>query len=149
MREPLRVQDALTTVSYRVYPETPFHEVLDLILRRGIHAVPVVGTSYEVLGIITTGDSLRTLMKSGLDAGLEGAVSQLLAREVMTRTVLCVSEDQLLAEAVQMMVNRDVEQIPVVRNGALVGFITRGSVLRALRGGGGTRDDNESHEGEA
>jgi CBS domain-containing protein len=52
----------------------------------------------------------------------------------MTRTVLCVSEDQSLVEAANMMVNRDVEQIPVVREGELVGFITRDSILRALRG---------------
>jgi len=148
MKEPLRVYDALTTVGYRVYPETPFYEVLDLILRRGIHAVPVVGTAYEVLGIITTGDSLRTVLKGGLDTGMEGTGTGLLAREVMTRTVLCVAEDQLLAEAAQMMVNRDVEQLPVVRNGALVGFITRDSVLRALKGGTRAPNHNESNENE-
>jgi CBS domain-containing protein len=33
-----------------------------------------------------------------------------------------------------MMVNRDVEQLPVVRDGELVGFVTRDSILRALSG---------------
>jgi CBS domain-containing protein len=53
----------------------------------------------------------------------------------MTRTVLCVSEDQELREVSQLMVNRDVEQLPVVREGQLVGFITRDSALSALFGG--------------
>jgi CBS domain-containing protein len=52
----------------------------------------------------------------------------------MTRAVLCVSEDQELREVAQLMVNRDVEQLPVVRDGQLVGFITRDSVLAALFG---------------
>jgi CBS domain-containing protein len=52
----------------------------------------------------------------------------------MTRSVLCVSEDQALSEAANMMVNRDVEQLPVVREGELVGFVTRESILRALHG---------------
>jgi len=30
------------------------------------------------------------------------------------------------------MVNRDVEQLPVVRDGEFVGFLTRGEVLRWL-----------------
>jgi CBS domain-containing protein len=142
MDEELLVEHALTNISYRVYPDTPFGEVLDLIVRRTLHAVPVVGEDYEVLGIITTGDALKTLLgrarggEVGKDAG-RGIV----ARDVMTRTVLCVSEDQLLSEAAQMMANRDVEQLPVVRDGALVGFLTRDSVLLALRG----RQDTEPH----
>lgn len=149
MNEPLRVQDALVAVSYRVYPETPLGEVLDLMARRGVHAVPVVGASYEVLGIFTTGDALRTLLKHGFDAGRTGTEGPVQAREVMTRTVLCVSEDQLLSEAAQMMVNRDVEQLPVVRDGALVGFITRDTVLRVLRGGGAPSNDIEPNQEEA
>jgi CBS domain-containing protein len=57
---------------------------------------------------------------------------RLTARDVMTRTVLCVSEGQPLIEAAHMMVNKKVEQLPVVRDGELVGMITRSKVLRAL-----------------
>ena len=47
---------------------------------------------------------------------------------------MCVSEDQSLTDAAAMMVNRDVEEIPVVREGELVGLLTREAVLRALHG---------------
>ena len=50
----------------------------------------------------------------------------------MTRTVMCVSEDQNLIEAASIMVNRGVEQLPVIRDGEMVGFLTRGEVLRWL-----------------
>jgi CBS domain-containing protein len=147
--EELRVEHAVSTFGYRIYPDTPFLEVLDLMIRRGLHAVPVVGEDYEVLGIITTGDALDTLLKGGgARAGGKGSEGEkLVARDVMTRTVLCVSEDQLLTEAAQMMANRDVEQLPVVRDGALVGFLTRDSVLRSLRGETQPPTDNESNEG--
>jgi CBS domain-containing protein len=147
MDDALRVEHAVSAISYRIYPDTPFLEVLDLMVRRELHAVPVVGEVYEVLGIITTGDALGTLMKGGgrSDGGKSGG--GLVARDVMTRTVLCVSEDQLLTEAAQMMANRDVEQLPVVRDGALVGFLTRDSVLRVLRGGSASSPDNEPNEG--
>ncbi|MEX2466345.1 MAG: CBS domain-containing protein [Gemmatimonadota bacterium] len=147
--EAILVEQAVSTFSYRIYPDTPFLEVLDLMVRRELHAVPVVGEEYEVLGIITTGDALNTLLKGrGARGGTAAGEKDLVARDVMTRTVLCVSEDQLLTEAAQMMANRDVEQLPVVRDGALVGFLTRDSVLRILRGGGEPITDNESSEEE-
>ena len=148
MDEELLVEHALTSVRYRVYPDTPFEEVLDLIVRRQLHAVPVVGADYEVLGIITTGDALNNLLASvrGRDGGGGGAGSGLKARDDMTRTVLFVSEDQFLNEAAQMMANRDVEQLPVVREGALVGFLTRDSVLIALQGGGDADTHSDSSE---
>ena len=131
----LRVEDALVHVRYRVYPETPVEEVVDLMVRRGVHAVPVVGQRYEVLGILTSGDALAYRLQSGGPGGERRGRSDAAprsARDFMTRTVLCVSEEQSLAEAAHMMVNRDVEQLPVVRDGELVGFVTRDSILGAL-----------------
>ena len=58
----LLVDPALEPVKYRVYPDTPLSEVIDLIVRRGVRAVPVVGEQYEVLGIITSGDALEQIL---------------------------------------------------------------------------------------
>jgi len=57
-----------------------------------------------------------------------------LVREVMTRQVLCVSPDQPLAEVASLMTNKDVDRVPVVRDGMLVGFLTRGDIVRKLIG---------------
>lgn len=134
--EALLVENAAEAVKYRVYPETPLTEVVDLMVRRGLRAVPVVGERYEVLGIITTGDALNRMLRDArADEGeVEGGRPPLTARDVMTRAVLCVSESQPLVDAARMMVNRKVEQLPVVRDGELVGLITRNAVLRALHG---------------
>jgi CBS domain-containing protein len=45
---------------------------------------------------------------------------------------MCVSEDQSLVDAANLMVNRDVNALPVVREGVLVGFLHRDTVLKAL-----------------
>ncbi len=127
----LRVADAVEGVKYRVYPDTPVSEVVDLMVRRGARAIPVVGDRYEVLGIITTGDALRELLDEGRGEGDKGE-GPILARDIMTRAVLCVSETQPLADAARMMANRRVQQLPVVREGELIGLITRDAVLQAL-----------------
>jgi CBS domain-containing protein len=125
----LRVRDALTPLSYRIYPDTPLHEVVDLIARKALPAVPVVGEGLQVLGIITAGEALRQALQGTVQDPGEGGPT---ARDVMSRSVLCLTEDQLLEDAAQVMVNRDTAQLPVVREGEMVGFLTREAVLRAL-----------------
>lgn len=130
------VEDALTPLRYRIYPDTPLPEVVDLMVRRGLPTVPVVGESYEVLGIITVGDVLRHVLPGSRGGEKGGRVAEprrdLSARDVMTRMVMCVSEDQSLLEAANLMLKRDVDQLPVVREGELIGFLTRDAILRTF-----------------
>ena len=132
----LLVEDVVEPIQYRVYPDTPYSEVADLMVRRGLQAVPVVGEEYEFLGVITTGEALNELVSQArvesVGRGSAPARAEPTAREVMTRTVMCVSEEQSLIEAGSIMVNRNVEQLPVIRDGEMVGLLTRGEVLRWL-----------------
>ena len=138
LQERYLVEDALTPLKYRIYPDTPLSEVVDLMVRRGLRAVPVVGEHYEVLGVVTVADALKYLIpraRGGEEAGRgKGTPPELSARDVMTRTVMCVSEDQSLVEAANLMINRDVDELPVVREGELIGFLTREAILRVLFG---------------
>jgi CBS domain-containing protein len=137
LAERARVEQVMSPATYRVYPDTPAAEVLDLMVRRGLAAVPVVGEAYEVLGMISAGDALRHLLPARREADVGKAppdVTGRTAREIMTRSVLCVAEDQALSDAAAMMVNRGVGDLPVVREGELVGILTRDAVLRALHG---------------
>ena len=132
----LLVEDVVEPIQYRVYPDTPYSEVADLMVRRGLQVVPVVGEEYEFLGVITTGEALNELVSQArvesVGGGSAPARAEPTAREVMTRTVMCVSEEQSLIEAASIMVNRNVEQLPVIRDGEIVGLLTRGEVLRWL-----------------
>lgn len=137
LHERLVVEDVMTPLSYRIYPDTPLSEVVDLMVRRHLRAVPVVGERLEVLGIITNGDILSHLLprrRTGEDEEGPADEKPLLARDVMTRTVMCVSEDQSLLEAANLLVNKNVEQVPVVREGEMVGFLNRDTILKTLFG---------------
>jgi CBS domain-containing protein len=125
MTHRLRVADALVPLDTHVGPESPLADVLDIMARRAVSAVAVVGDSGQVLGILTAGDALRLFLK-------EGAKSTVAARDVMTRAVLCVTEEQELLDAARVMVQKNLRQLPVVREGAVLGFVTRESVLHVL-----------------
>jgi CBS domain-containing protein len=63
-----------------------------------------------------------------------GTHAQKTVRDVMTRQVLCVGPEQPVAEVAALMTNKDVERLPVVSEGRLVGFLTRGDIVRKLIG---------------
>ncbi len=132
----LKVEDVLTPVTYRIYPNTPLDEVVDLMVRKNLQAVPVVGEKYEVLGMVTAAEALRYTLshrKTGEGDGAEKAEkAQVMARDVMSRSVMCVAEDESLLDAAGLMVNKGVAQLPVVREGEIIGLLTRDRVLRAL-----------------
>jgi CBS domain-containing protein/mannitol/fructose-specific phosphotransferase system IIA component (Ntr-type) len=136
----LAVRDLMTQRVYRVFPDTPVRELLDLMGRHQLKAVPVVGEKREVLGVVTDRDILRHLLpaigRAGAGERLADAEDETLyttpVRDIMSRSVMCISEDQTLSEVVATMINKDVERLPVVHEGRLTGFITRTDVLRKL-----------------
>jgi CBS domain-containing protein len=66
--------------------------------------------------------------------GVPGVEGRRAVRDVMTRQVLAVSPEQPLAEVASLMTNKDVAHVPVVSEGKLIGFLTRGDIVRKLIG---------------
>ncbi|HEU0013034.1 MAG TPA: CBS domain-containing protein [Longimicrobium sp.] len=132
----LRVRDVMTQRVYRTTPDAPVAEVLDVIAEHKLRAVPVVGDDRQVLGMVTDRDLLRHLL-AGVQRPSEAAlqaVRDTRVRDVMSRSVICVGEDQALAEVTSLLVSKDIERVPVVHDGQLTGFLTRGDILRKVFG---------------
>lgn len=141
----IRVQPRLTVrdiMSHRVdsvTPETSVRDAVDLMVRHRLRALPVVGEKREVLGIVSEWDIMRALLPQIPRVGSEPVASdealrQLKIRDIMSRSVLCISEDMGVDEVANTMINKDVEQFPVVNEGKLTGFLTRGDIIRKLFG---------------
>lgn len=132
----LRVRDVMTQRVWRTTPDSTVQEVLDLIAEHRLRAIPVVGDDRQVLGMVTDRDLLRHFLpgvQRPADASA-AAWSETRVRDVMSRSVICVSEDQALAEVTSMLVSKDIERLPVVHEGQLTGFLTRGDILRKVFG---------------
>jgi CBS domain-containing protein len=142
------VRDLLGRRLVTVAPETPLMEAARLMIRNGVPALPVVSEENEMLGLVSHGDILRHLLPrhGGQTTTGEHAaagrrhrlstsqVREVAVRDVMDRSVLCLSEDQSLTEAATLMVLKKLERVPVVREGALVGLLTREDLVRRLFG---------------
>jgi CBS domain-containing protein len=138
----LTVRDIMSPRPFRVFPSTPLRELLDLMTTHQLSSVPVVGEKREVLGMVTERDILRhmhpRMSRTGSTLLENGSVSAdaqpVLARDIMSRSVLCISEDQAVTDVVSLMLHKEVSRFPVVSEGKLTGFLTLGDIMRKLFG---------------
>jgi CBS domain-containing protein/mannitol/fructose-specific phosphotransferase system IIA component (Ntr-type) len=139
--EQLTVRDLMTERPRTVGPDASLRSAVMDMLRAGVGGLPVVDDGDRVVGMLSERELLRDLVSHYLPrAG--GAVAsppppasvRRTVRDAMTRQVLCVAPEQPLAEVASLMLNKDVERVPVVKEGKLVGFLTRGDIVRKLIG---------------
>jgi len=143
------VRDVMSAGPVAVGPETPLADAAALMLRRRISALPVTGESGEVLGVLTDGHLMRFLLPQTVQQLSTGQVRVVRRRaakgspvdpralpvgDVMEKSVLCLDEDQTIADVAALMLAKEVDRFPVTRDGALVGFLTRGDIVRKLLG---------------
>ena len=137
--EQLTVRDVMTDHPRTVLADTPLKEAARMLVRTGLGALPVIDDDRRVLGMVSEREVIKYLLTtqvfSGADvrASVPGTASRSV-RDVMSRQVMCVSPEQPIAEVASLMSNKDVDRVPVVREGRLVGFLTRGDIVRKLIG---------------
>jgi CBS domain-containing protein len=146
----LAVRDLMTPHVLSVRPEQSLGDVARIMMDKDLRALPVVDANGSLVGMVTHRELLKYLIpdylqksKSGkfralpasLIAGTHQTTSDprgLPVKDVMSRAVLCVSEEQTLTDVANLMNNKDVDRFPVVREGVVVGFLTRGDLIRRL-----------------
>lgn len=104
-----------------------------LFAKYDFETLPVVENG-KLLGIVTKFDFLRAFafttgqLLPSYDEQMKRTVG-----EVMTEGVIDVASNAPLTRVLQMMVNHRIRSFPVVDDGKLVGMISRGDVMRALK----------------
>ena len=140
--EQLLVRDLMTESPRTVTGDVPLRDAARELIRTGLGALPVVDDRQQLLGMLSERELMRHLLTTeGVSFGgaryqprATGSGKDMRVRDAMTRQVLCVAPEQPVAEVAALMSNKDVERVPVVREGRLVGFLTRGDIVRKLIG---------------
>jgi CBS domain-containing protein len=137
----ITVRELMTERPRTTRPTTPLRDAAREMARSRIGALPVVDTEGNLVGMLGERELMRDMLSNKAIFGGTTArhasssePGKRTVREVMTRQVLCVSPDQPLAEVASLMANKDVERGPVVREGRLVGFLSRADIVRKLLG---------------
>lgn len=116
------VRDVMTVRVRTVSPDTPLKEVASLLIGERISGVPVVQDG-RVVGILSEAD-LVPLRESRPGRPLRTAAN------LMTRPVITVTEDITVTEAARVLERHRIKRAPVLREGRLVGMVTRSDLLR-------------------
>jgi CBS domain-containing protein len=141
----MQAADVMTQNVITVTPESEVTEIASLLLEHGISAVPVVDSDGHVLGIVSEGDLMARvepederrswwlkLFSGGGDAVDYVKTHGRKAGQIMTANPLTVGEDEPLHDIASLLEKRHIKRVPVVRDGKLVGIVSRSNLLRGF-----------------
>jgi CBS domain-containing protein len=128
-----------------VGPATPIHEAARLMVEHRVSGLPVLAADGSVAGMVSDGDLIRrqrhrkeTPWWHSLVTGAEQiarayrkAVGTTVG-EVMTRPAITISPVWGIEVVAAILDNRGVRRLPVVRDGRLVGIVSRADLIAAL-----------------
>jgi CBS domain-containing protein len=143
----MKARDVMISPVITVKPYSSVREVAKIFLERRISAVPVVDDQGKLVGIVSEGDLMHRAeagterRRSWWLRGLTG--DETLAAEyakahahkvsdVMTRNVITALPDTPLHEIAVLLEKNSIKRVPIVKDGALIGIVSRANLLQAV-----------------
>jgi CBS domain-containing protein len=131
-------------------PSDTVARVARLLADNSISAVPVCDDDGDLLGMVSEGDLMRpfvntnvkrrawwlTLLADGTELAPEFVDYVRLDRhevgDLMTRPVIAATDTASVTELAEQMVTHRIKRVPIVRDGKLIGIVSRADVIRAI-----------------
>jgi len=133
----IRTSDVMSHDPVTVDEELTLQSVAHMLTKFRISGIPVVDSGGLLKGIITATDLLNRIkgILSDIDKQKDPSQEfQVRVKEVMTRPVISISENQSLFEAATIMSEKNIHTLPVIRNGKIVGVIGRRDIIHMVYG---------------
>lgn len=143
----MKASDVMTRAVITIDEQASIAEALRLMLGNAIGGLPVVNYNNQLVGIITAEDLLRRA-ELATERHIAWWKNLLFGRwfsaqeyvrtharsvaSVMTRETLCIAEDTLLSMIVRMMEQGHVKRLPVIKDGEVIGIVSRRDILPPL-----------------
>ena len=137
----MKIRSVMSTHVVTVSPETTLKDAAARLVRYGISGLPVVDDKGGLVGVLSEADILAKEVgpspRAGMLAWLTGepARMQFNARTVadaMTSPALTIGPERTAREAAVRMLADDVNRLPVIDGGTLVGIVSRADLVRAF-----------------
>jgi CBS domain-containing protein len=147
----VKARDVMTSAVVSVGPDAPTRDIAKILRDNGISAVPVVDAAGMPGGMVSEGDLIGrdeverdarrdwwlTLLAEGettfnADFIASLRAPQLRARDVMASPLVTVDEDAHISEIARLLTTHRIKRVPVLRDGRIVGIVSRCDLVRAL-----------------
>ena len=145
-------RDVMTEKVLSVTADMTLRQIAGILVTNGIGGVPVVDGGGVPIGMVTEGDLIAvdvnnkrktergwwlTRLAEGEPLSHEflaylGHRSERTARDVMVSPVVTVAETTELPETARLFIDHRVKRLPVVRDGRMVGIVSRIDLVRQM-----------------
>ena len=140
-------REIMTTDVVTVRLGTPVREIAALLSKRQFSGVPVAHEDGRLLGIVSESDLIHhaaikaepkgkwwldSLSDPDAIAAAYAKSHGRTAADVMARHVATIADDATLEDVAEVLGTHNIKRVPVMREGRLVGIITRSDLVRAL-----------------
>jgi len=112
-------------VIWSISPDATVYEAIHQMSEKHIGCLLVLSGGH-LTGIVTERDYARKVVLQGR------ASHQTRVREIMTKPVLFVREEDTLDDAMRLMTGRKLRHLPVLRDNDVVGIVSMGDLVRWL-----------------
>lgn len=141
----MKVKDVMTRDPVTVGPDMQLRDLAHLLTDRQISGVPVVDEDGRCVGVVSETDLLIKQLNRPLSRRLplEWIIGErhdpdelrrraaTTAAQAMSAPAITITADRPVREAAAIMVDRNVNRLPVVSDGRVIGIITRSDMVRA------------------
>src|ERR1700751_1147786 len=143
----MRAADVMTSDVITVGEDASVQEAAKLMAEHGISAVPVVDREGRMVGMGSEGDLLHraetgTERRRSWWLKIVASTNQLAGeyvkshsgsvKDIVTRDVISVTEETTVADIAILLETNHIKRVPVLRDGRLVGIVSRANLVRAL-----------------
>lgn len=125
--QPIVARDIMATRLITLRPETDVLDAIELLLKHQISGAPVVNDQQQLLGMFTEMCCMRVV----IDAAYEQLPTVNVER-YMDRNTVTIDESTDVLSIAQLFVDTQRRRVPVLREGRVVGQVSRRDVIRAV-----------------
>jgi len=119
----LKVKDVMVTDLVVVDANTSVREAVKRMNDFGIGCLPVMDSG-KVAGIMTERDILRRVVAEGKNP------DNTLVKDIMSKPLIVVDPETSLEDAVELMIEKKIKKLPVMKDDKLVGLVTFTDIAR-------------------
>jgi CBS domain-containing protein len=124
----MKVRDLMHKGVEIMGPDTPVTKLAKKMREMDIGAIPV-GSNGQLVGMVTDRDITVRAVANGKDP------SQLTAKDVMTKGVVCCSDTDKVRDVLHIMEEKQIRRVPVIdENEQVIGMVSLGDISKAAPG---------------
>ena len=121
------VKDYMQHNAHAIHMKANVEQVVAHLLNHSLTGAPVIDDQNIVIGFVSEQDCIKEMLHSTFFCEEPSSVT-----DIMHHGVLTVTPETSILEVAETMLQNKPKKYPVVRNGKLLGMISRRQILQAL-----------------